>query len=784
MVDGTSYLQTQVFVWPSGSKHTLQFLFSVDPSSGLTLPYQAVAGNTERFAFSGWTTNNGTLTQSSEPILSITASPDLTSIIANLTVQYLMHITFYLSPGIATCNGAPGDAPQDGWRYGIVYVDNVCITTDTDLFLPAGPHTLNAFAFPGFVFANWYIGGNAPASAFYSYNLTQAVTVIPNFQPAKRVQFRTNPTNLNMIVDHETINAAPGQPPNQLPAGNVTTSCVPNYASIPGGAPSGFTPLCYGDFDFLPGSAHQIGAPQSQRDIYGRLWVFGSFSDGLPQNGTYIADTNTAVADTVIASFVPGAYAIFLTNPPGLSLTVDGSSNLPGYSFIWGQGETHTVSAPATQTDSKGRGYTFLGWSNKGPATQTLVVPSDGSQITMTANYQELGQLTVTSTPTGLALTVDGNSCTTPCSVNRAAGTTIQVTAPSSIPNTQGSRFDFDNFSGAVSGGTSVSVTFTGAVLSLNASYHNSWQLQTASLPANQAQFKMVPASPDGYFADGTQVAITVVPNTGYKFTSWGGDLSGVFTTGYLTMSAPHSVTAALASTPFISPAGIVNAAGSIPSGTVAPGSIISIFGQNLATSLQAGQTNPLAQTIGGVTVTVGNYLLPLMFVSPQQINAEVPVELADGPYTLAIHQSGQPDVTGNFTVQRDSPGVFTQAGTQTIPLALALHADGTPVTSDSPAIRNETITIYGTGFGPFDHTAVDGFAVATGSNWLLADPVTIVTAGGLTLTPEWAGAAEGMVGTALVKLTIDSQVPTATTLNIQMTANGVSSNTVQLPVQ
>jgi uncharacterized protein (TIGR03437 family) len=51
-------------------------------------------------------------------------------------------------------------------------------------------------------------------------------------------------------------------------------------------------------------------------------------------------------------------------------------------------------------------------------------------------------------------------------------------------------------------------------------------------------------------------------------------------------------------------------------------------------------------------------------------------------------------------------------------------------------------------------------------------------------LTPEWAGAAEGMVGTALVKLTIDSQVPTATTLNIQMTANGVSSNTVQLPVQ
>lgn len=786
LVDGTSYTQSQVFLWPYGSEHTIQFLFSVDPTTGQTLNYQDDSGDTVRYLFSGWATNTGTLTESNEAILQITASPGLTSVIANISLEYRLHITFYLSPGIATCNGTPGDAPTDGWRYGIVYVDGACITTDTDIWVAPGQHTLNAFAFPGFVFANWYIDGNAPTAAFYSYNVTHSVTVIPSFQPAKLVQFRTNPVGLNLIIDHETVNASPGQPPNQLPSTNISTSCTPNYAAIPGGAPTGFTPLCYGDFDWLPGSTHQIGAPSSQRDIYGNWWVFGSFSDGIANNGTYIPDTNTGTPDVVIGTFVPGVNVVFLTNPPGLSLNVDGRSNWPGYTFVWGQGQTHTVSAPATDTDSSGRQYTFSGWSNNGPAAQTLVVPSNGAQIAMTANYSELGQLQVTSTPPGMTIALGGNSCTTPCTVNGAAGTTIQVSAPTSVPYTQMSRYDFDSFSGSgLTGGATMTVTFTSALISINANYHTSYQLLTASVPANQAQFQFSPSSPDGYFASGTQVTITVVPNAGYKFTSWSGDLSGVFTTGYLTMTSPHSVTAALATTPYISPAGIMNAAGAIPSGTVAPGSIISIFGQNLAPSLQVGQSNPLQQAIGGVTVTVGNYLLPLMFVSPQQINAQLPVELTDGNYTLAVHQTGQPDVTGTFTVQRDSPGIFTQASPPGAPpLALALHADGTPITASSPAIRNETISIYGTGFGPLDHTPVDGFAVAPGSGWQLLDPVTLVTSSGLTLTPSWAGAAEGFVGTVLLNLNINNQVPTATTLTLQVSVNSVLSNTVQLPVQ
>jgi uncharacterized protein (TIGR03437 family) len=664
-------------------------------------------------------------------------------------------------------------------------VDNQCISTSTTVWLTAGPHILNAFAFPGFTFVSWYINGNAPNAAFYSYNVIGPVTIVPNFQPAKRVSFRTNPPNLNLIVDHASINPQPGVPVNQLPSVDFSAACSPNYAAIPGGAPSGFTPLCIGDFDWLPGSPHQIGAPQSQRDKSGNWWVFSNFSDGIPQNGTYTPDTNTGTPDDVAVNFVPGAYAIFLTNPPGLSLSVDGRTNWPGYSFIWGQGETHTVAAPATNTDAQGRQYQFVGWSNKGAATQTLIVPGNGAQISLTATYQELGQIQVTSTPPGLTLTVNGAACPTPCTVSQLAGTQMTVIAPASIPNTQLSRYDFDSWAGSAGSGTSgsLSLTFTGAALGINANYHNSWQLLTAANPANQAQFKFAPSSPDGFFADGTQVSNTVTPNVGYKFLSWGGDLSGVFTTAYLTMGSPHSVTAALAAAPYIAPAGVVNAASDTPGGTIGPGSIISIYGQNLAPALVIGPTNPLAQTLGGLTATVGNYLLPLMFVSPQQVNAQVPVELPDGNYTVAVHIAGQPDVSGNFTVQRNSPGVYMQSNPQGTPMILALHADGTQVTSTSPALRNETISIFGTGFGPYSQTPVDGFMVPLGSVWPLTDPVSIV-AGALTLTPAWAGAAPGMVGTAVMRLNIDATVPTATTLNMQVSVNGVLSNAVQLPVQ
>ncbi len=279
------------------------------------------------------------------------------------------------------------------------------------------------------------------------------------------------------------------------------------------------------------------------------------------------------------------------------------------------------------------------------------------------------------------------------------------------------------------------------------------------------------------------QVAVTVTPNNGYKFMSWGGDLSGSFATGILTMSTPHNVIASLASVPFIPPAGIESAAGPTPDGSVASGSLIAIYGQNLAPSFQIGPSSPLSQTIDNVTVTVNSQLLPLVFVSPGQVAAQIPWETPPGNYTLLVHSTGQPDISGPITVSRDAPAIFTQPNPQNLPLVLALHQDGTVVTLASPALRNEQISIYGTGFGPYTDQIPDGFPPPAANTFLVVDPIT-VTCGPVQVQPDWAGAATGMVGMTIVKITITDAFPFSTTANLAIAVNGKTSTPVSLPLQ
>jgi uncharacterized protein (TIGR03437 family) len=227
----------------------------------------------------------------------------------------------------------------------------------------------------------------------------------------------------------------------------------------------------------------------------------------------------------------------------------------------------------------------------------------------------------------------------------------------------------------------------------------------------------------------------------------------------------------------------VKNAAGDTPDGSVAPGSIISIYGANLADTLAIGPVNPLAQTIAGVTVSVGDRVLPLMFVSPTQINAQVFSDLVDGNYSLVVRRAGQADVTAAFTIHRDAPGLFTSTNPDGTSQVLATHADGSPVTPDNPAAAGETITVYGTGFGPYDHPVVDGFIIPGNDTWKVADPVA-VNAGASTLQPQFAGAATGMVGTTIVQVKLTADVATAAAVDFAVTVNGKPSNLSRLPVK
>jgi uncharacterized protein (TIGR03437 family) len=769
-VDGTVYNQAVTLTWPAGSEHLVVFITDpTRPGEPVNTVVQTAPQGDTQYIFKGWV-DNLTLTQpTTDPVQTVTADPSITSLTAQLTIGYRLQLNFFSAPGPLlppTC-GAPGAIPAGQFRPGIVFIANQCYWASANIFVQAGTTVaLNAYPYPGFVFIDWASNVSAPNAYLTSYVMNGPIILAPRFSPAKRVTFLTSPLQLEVSIDHTTV-----------PTRRLASLCDDPQPVV---SLTGFPPLCYGDFDFAPGSTHTIAGVSPQRDGSGNWWVFDHWSDGIAQNGIYTTDNNVSSPDVVTGLFVRGAQVGFQTTPTGLPLNVDGRVNWPNYNFVWAQNSTHTVSAASTQSDASGRQYTFQGWSNSGAASQTITVDQNAvsNGLRLTAVYSELSRIVVQSSPPGLILQVDGSTCQTPCNIDRNNGVQVNVSAPATISMGTGARLDFSSWSdgGAASHALTVNQNYT----TLTASFQAKYQLSAAADPANGVIFHFSPASADMFFGQNTQVTVNATANPGFTFLRWNGALSGAYPSGVVTMTAPQSVVAVMNKIPYIAPAGVQNAASSTPSSRVAPGSIIAIYGQSLAPSLEVGPVNPLAQTIADVTVTVNDMILPLLFVSPGQINAQVPWELGDGNYTIEIHSLGQPDVTGTFTVARNAPGLFTQT-VNSQAYAIAFHEDGSLITPGSPAKPGETVGLLGTGLGPFKGQLIDGFYPPDPPP-ALADSVSI-SAGNHYPSTLWAGAAPGYTGLALIKF----EVPTGASgpsLPITISVNGVKSNTVMLPVE
>jgi uncharacterized protein (TIGR03437 family) len=234
--------------------------------------------------------------------------------------------------------------------------------------------------------------------------------------------------------------------------------------------------------------------------------------------------------------------------------------------------------------------------------------------------------------------------------------------------------------------------------------------------------------------------------------------------------------------TPTIAPSGIVNAAGLTPEAILSPGSIVSVYGVSLAPDAELAPGVPLPQTMGNVTAKVGSHLLPLFYVSPGQVNLQIPSNLGEGDQTLTLSWLGKPDTSAGFTVSRNAPGLFSQWVSGKA-FAAATHADGSEVTTASPARKGEVITLYATGLGPTNHPILDGFGVPANSNAAYMDPVSVL-AGGQVVEPESATPATGTVGLGIVRIRVGVGFTSGANTELKLQVNGHESNTVLVPVK
>ncbi|MBI3683545.1 MAG: hypothetical protein HY235_24480 [Acidobacteria bacterium] len=728
-VDGVPYRSVQTFMWPEGSKHTI----IMDELEQSWFPGV-------RNKFTNWTDSTGTLNVTNSTTFSITATPAITSIKGVFSTEYLVRVLFY------QCSGSD---PSTCRPPGTVTVGSTTSTTDVEQWVaPDTELILQAFPNPGFVFTNW--GPPASFSTAFAYRLkvTAPVTFQAIFAAAKRVTLLTDPPFLQV---------APDRTPTRTPA----------------------------DMDWGQGTRHVLGAvsPQGDPDDAGKLWVFAGWSNGAAMDSVYAVD-NTNIPDTITAKYVRGVRTSFLTSPQGLKLRIEGKEQWPAYNFVWGVGLKYTISAAAEQVDSKGRKHVFKGWSNGGSATQEVTITEEHltTGFRLTAIYEPQSRLTINTNPPGLPIQVDGQECRGSCTLDRAEGAQIQIAAPANVPISDTSRFEFTNWS---DGGTALRTFVFGPnpQTSLTATYRNHFRLVTAAEPGNVASFRLDPSSRDGFYAANTSVTVTAEAQPGYRFRRWEGDLSGSYQTGLVTMTVPRTVRGIFDIVPYADEAGVRNAAGETPEPMVAAGSIASIYGVNLAGAYELGSSNPLSQTIGGVIARIGNRLLPLIFVSPQQINLQVPSDLVEGAYQVGIRWNSYPEVLSTMRVVRNAPGLFHKNIDNKL-IAAASREDNRQVLPDSPARRDEVVTLFGTGFGPYERSVPDGFALPADPAFPLADPIEVLV-GDTPAEVLWAGGAPGQIGTALVRFRLPQEIAVVDgAASVRVRVNGRESNTVLLPVE
>lgn len=217
----------------------------------------------------------------------------------------------------------------------------------------------------------------------------------------------------------------------------------------------------------------------------------------------------------------------------------------------------------------------------------------------------------------------------------------------------------------------------------------------------------------------------------------------------------------ATAGAPAINAGGVVSAASltAAPDNQVAPGQIVSIFGQNfLAAGRAITSVVPLATQLGpqNTTITGCGRAFPLYTVFPGQINAQIPFECpAPGVMTVTVTVGGQTG-TQTFTLAPAAPGIFTVDGSGVGDGVIA-HADDSLVSAAKPASAGEEVVIYATGLGATNPSFVTGTAANQINTTVLPVSVTI---GGKIATVTYGGLVQGWVGLCRV----DAIVPAGLT--------------------
>jgi uncharacterized protein (TIGR03437 family) len=217
------------------------------------------------------------------------------------------------------------------------------------------------------------------------------------------------------------------------------------------------------------------------------------------------------------------------------------------------------------------------------------------------------------------------------------------------------------------------------------------------------------------------------------------------------------------AGTPRLSGGGAVNAAGSTPG--LAAGSLASIYGQDLSTQTLSASTLPLPTEMGGVSILISGLPAPLLFVSPGQVNVQVPWETAVGTATVSASSGGMVGNSIRAEVRQAAPGIF-----------VTVRADGSLITAERPAAAGDVLIIYATGLGAVTQQVITGAPSPANPLAGVVNPVTVRFGGVAAQEVFFAGLTPGFVGLFQINVRVPPGVPAGGATPVTVTAAGQTS--------
>lgn len=216
----------------------------------------------------------------------------------------------------------------------------------------------------------------------------------------------------------------------------------------------------------------------------------------------------------------------------------------------------------------------------------------------------------------------------------------------------------------------------------------------------------------------------------------------------------------------------------------LAPGSIISIYGDRLADGTLAASTLPLPTQLGNTQVSIAGQLIPLIFASQFQINAVVPFGLnINTTHQVLVQRGITYSDPAPIDVAAAQPNIFLANGYGII---FAARADGTPpflISQTAPAKMGDILVIYCDGLGATNPAVPDGVGSPLSPLAQTASPVT-VSVGGQNAPVLFAGLVPGFVGLYQVNAILPDGVPPGNFVPVTLTVAGLAGVTVTTVVQ